>query len=817
MLTVYKAPRGEDSSSSSSDESSASRKVIPAGRPYVTKVNGKLVMAREKRERTADIALDLLGEAFGPRTRIIRRRARSVERGKGPILINGVPYVPQLPPPPNYTAPIPQQGFVPMTPMQPYNPAQYNPPYPLPYYPGQGQAFLMPPEQQKPQQRPNTKATEAELAQLVRMDTHFNKGSPDKAKENEKVVATKTTITIVKHVCANCGRLRSRKYHQEHPIRDGETPPAEFCRKCQRDVSSTSESSATEREERRKEKRAKKKKNVSSKKKKKVVVESSSEAESPKSKAGKQQSRPKPAKKASHSWPLEVSLLTLPQTEGIPFDPKEDYIVVEEEISDDDRWLRGRKREKILVEEYDGPSRPPSSLDSRAFPRRAHSAAERQDRYQNAKKPGRRPKVQPTEQPRRRSPSREYTRAEFASSHHDREFEKVVYPKNIPVHFVEEVKYDEPVEVSEGYHRAHEDDILYRTIPAHVVEEVLEKRPAGVSRQGPRDHPQSRNPRAHEYIVEEAESVGRPNPSLEPAFHERSTSIREPTNREHTFRDQSSNGSHSSEARRRRRRERAAPWEAPHVINPQIDSEVVVVTERYEYRRPRNDEENRRRQERVDRTTLEARDQAQGFSHEDAARYFVDDWDRAEAPQPQTTVEHPRRSYRRDTLRQPSLSSAESYEYTISRVGNELPRVPTPPSPLKTGSRDDHWDNQPPYPTASEFEALQSRDEWEGRRGASESNHRCPQRRERSFSSPRTGYVREVEEERTGSARMPSPTRSGERIVELSEDEMDERERMAELGARHVTFRETPSLRSAKWPQSDEESPARKKSGDSSG
>lgn len=71
--------------------------------------------------------------------------------------------------------------------------------------------------------------------------------------------------------------------------------------------------------------------------------------------------------------------------------------------------------------------------------------------------------------------------------------------------------------------------------------------------------------------------------------------------------------------------------------------------------------------------------------------------------------------------------------------------------------------------------------------------------------------------------RMPSPARSRERIVELREDEMSmsskaERERMAELGARHVTFRSTPSVKSASpWPSGDEESPTRKQSGNSSG
>lgn len=58
----------------------------------------------------------------------------------------------------------------------------------------------------------------------------------------EEESVTKTTITITKHICANCGRLRSRKYHAENPIKEGETPVPAFCWKCQKDSSETSDS-----------------------------------------------------------------------------------------------------------------------------------------------------------------------------------------------------------------------------------------------------------------------------------------------------------------------------------------------------------------------------------------------------------------------------------------------------------------------------------------------------------------------------------------------------------------------------------------------
>ena len=46
-----------------------------------------------------------------------------------------------------------------------------------------------------------------------------------------------------RHVCAGCGRERSRKYHHEHPIVAGAPPISGLCRKCQKEATSTDESS----------------------------------------------------------------------------------------------------------------------------------------------------------------------------------------------------------------------------------------------------------------------------------------------------------------------------------------------------------------------------------------------------------------------------------------------------------------------------------------------------------------------------------------------------------------------------------------------
>lgn len=98
----------------------------------------------------------------------------------------------------------------------------------------------------------------------------FNKRSQPEARskedsgdkcDTEEIVAkstvVKTTITFVKHICAHCGTLRSRKFHQENPITPGETPTPAYCRKCQKDASSTSEVSETDSDSGKKSDKAK--------------------------------------------------------------------------------------------------------------------------------------------------------------------------------------------------------------------------------------------------------------------------------------------------------------------------------------------------------------------------------------------------------------------------------------------------------------------------------------------------------------------------------------------------------------------------------
>jgi hypothetical protein len=168
------------------------------------------------------MAIDLLGEAFGVRTRVIRKRAKSLEGMPAPLLIGGVPYVPQQQL--TYTSPIPQQQFSSST-------------IQLPQYQQHQQLSL-----------PAPKPTHHDFDQLKRIDAHFNKVqrySVAPVLNSNEETATRTTITITKHICANCGRLRSKKYHHDNAMKPGETPVPAFCRKCQRDNSSTSYSDSS--------------------------------------------------------------------------------------------------------------------------------------------------------------------------------------------------------------------------------------------------------------------------------------------------------------------------------------------------------------------------------------------------------------------------------------------------------------------------------------------------------------------------------------------------------------------------------------------
>jgi hypothetical protein len=188
--------------------------------------------------------MDLLGEAFGVRTRVLRRRSSSLGRPATPLMIGGVPYVP-APPQSPYTVPLVQHLFSPGPGMQslpgyPSGPSTPN----LPYYP-QYPNPPMPFEPRKFSVGPPSGPTKADFDQLKDIDADYHarqskhKRITSGSTIHEGSDVSKTTIMVEKHVCANCGRIRSKKYHHEHTIKDGVKLAPSFCRKCQRDASST--------------------------------------------------------------------------------------------------------------------------------------------------------------------------------------------------------------------------------------------------------------------------------------------------------------------------------------------------------------------------------------------------------------------------------------------------------------------------------------------------------------------------------------------------------------------------------------------------
>jgi len=260
MLFNYSATRNGTPSSSSSSRSSSKSKVIPPGTPYLTKINGKLVIARNKKEKVLNCPtkiLDILGEVFeGHKTRVFRRR-KSVDESKQLLLIDGDLYIPaqllhpELPSPP--FTPITQQ-LCPVTniptPWYPqYVPQLYPSQYPLcPPFTPVLQAHL-------PQSSPHLLSSLTTLEPSRKVFDHMKSVDPPIHHEFERgpmkteprahtagsaTPLTMTKMMVLEYICSNCGKVRSRKYQYLNPIKQGEVPVATFCGKCKRDAFSTS-------------------------------------------------------------------------------------------------------------------------------------------------------------------------------------------------------------------------------------------------------------------------------------------------------------------------------------------------------------------------------------------------------------------------------------------------------------------------------------------------------------------------------------------------------------------------------------------------
>ncbi|KAL3420993.1 hypothetical protein PVAG01_07438 [Phlyctema vagabunda] len=489
MLTLYRPrSRGSQEEEREDQEEEQEREVIlPARRPYLTKTNGKLVMARNKRPKQFPTALDFLGEAIGlSTTRIIRRRSKSQGDKEDTRVMNPV-YYPvsgrqqqqQVVYMPEVNHQLQQPGYQPVQPSQqripfaaqpqqcPNMSQQHSYPHQHPPYPAQHVVYLpqaqfypnqaptqwnYPPSQ--PHQHPQSvmpgaqvqpgsypahvqvpaevrKATEQELDLLRRIDADYQKytvtddrpeihqsmpSEPDPEPEPEPlpepdpdpepepelepipeaqpdsvldmvpasaqglasvqappilpqvgtIIQTPLTFTVVKHLCASCGRVRSRKYHHLYPIRPGETPIPAFCRKCQRDPSSTSSDDSSKARKKKKGKKKKRGKHRKKKSRSPSVEETSHILPT---------LTPAPAPAEVLAPALVPKPEPLPKPEPVPQGqyrtikikeirrrPSADYIVLEDSGSEEEFYERGRSRRPRYTDESRAPPRQLSPL-----------------------------------------------------------------------------------------------------------------------------------------------------------------------------------------------------------------------------------------------------------------------------------------------------------------------------------------------------------------------------------------------------------------------------------------------------------------------
>ncbi|KAH8820376.1 hypothetical protein F5884DRAFT_849639 [Xylogone sp. PMI_703] len=206
--------------------------VILAGHPYITKINGSLVMVKSKKDK------------------FIRRRSQSLDVRGPPLLSTAPTYSPQQAPQLTPLFHHSFSGVVPVVQLQPVRLLPVAPPYPT-------QSDL---EQLKLIRTDYRLRSQAEAPRICvtpsQNEGHSEEKQPADGTANE---TTKTTVTMTLHICANCQRLRSRKYQHQHPIKPGEIPAPAFCRRCQKDDSSTESSRSETREPRKKRKNYRKK------------------------------------------------------------------------------------------------------------------------------------------------------------------------------------------------------------------------------------------------------------------------------------------------------------------------------------------------------------------------------------------------------------------------------------------------------------------------------------------------------------------------------------------------------------------------------
>ncbi|KAH8675363.1 hypothetical protein BX600DRAFT_493880 [Xylariales sp. PMI_506] len=61
---------------------------------------------------------------------------------------------------------------------------------------------------------------------------HLDVRKREKNEKREELKDSEQSLENKKHICAGCGKVRSKGYHLTHPLKSGDVPEYEFCRKC---------------------------------------------------------------------------------------------------------------------------------------------------------------------------------------------------------------------------------------------------------------------------------------------------------------------------------------------------------------------------------------------------------------------------------------------------------------------------------------------------------------------------------------------------------------------------------------------------------
>lgn len=220
-------------------------KRIQIGRStYVTRLHGRLVTVRERRATASNFSLDddLISGPFSKR--FLKSRSNSSQSTNNDVSPMTTP-----------STSVQEQATLGLPTMSPV-------PTPLPglYQCGNQQLLLLPVGTGQIQNLPHKSSigyyTIPSLSPRITSQAYtpepgHTATNPSMMLQAVAPPTVASTFVVVDPLCAGCGRIRSCKYRHENPIKPGEIQTPSYCRKCQRQGTSTESSHESETEPRR--------------------------------------------------------------------------------------------------------------------------------------------------------------------------------------------------------------------------------------------------------------------------------------------------------------------------------------------------------------------------------------------------------------------------------------------------------------------------------------------------------------------------------------------------------------------------------------